>query len=49
MLPKGIMMVENLNEELGQFVGQRITLMALPVKYKGVEGAPARVVALLDL
>jgi arylformamidase len=48
LLPAGIMMVENLSEELGQLVGQRVTLLALPVKYVGVEGAPARVVALLD-
>jgi kynurenine formamidase len=48
LLPAGIMMVENVSEELGQLVGQRVTLMALPAKYQGVEGAPCRAVALLD-
>jgi arylformamidase len=47
-LPAGIMMVENVSAELGQLAGQRTTLMALPVKYQGVEGAPARAIALLD-
>lgn len=48
LLPAGIMMVENVGEALGQLVGQRVTLMALPAKYEGVEGAPCRAVALLD-
>jgi arylformamidase len=48
-LPAGVMMVENVSEALGQFVGQRVTLMALPVKYEGVEGAPCRAVALVDM
>lgn len=48
LLPAGIMMVENISENLGQLVGQRVTLMALPAKYEGVEGAPVRAVALLD-
>ena len=48
LLPAGIMLVENLSEALGDFVGQRIQVMALPVKYEGVEGAPARAVALLE-
>lgn len=48
LLPAGIMMVENVGEALGQLVGQRVTLMALPAKYEGVEGAPVRAVALLD-
>ena len=49
LLPAGIMMVENLSEDLGQFVGQRVMLLALPAKYEGVEAAPARVVALTEL
>jgi arylformamidase len=49
LLPAGIMMVENLSESLGQLVGQRVDLMALPAKYEGVEAAPARVVAVLEL
>jgi kynurenine formamidase len=49
LLPAGIMMVENISQELEQFVGQRVTLMALPAKYQGVEGAPCRAVALLDV
>jgi kynurenine formamidase len=49
LLPAGIMMVENLSEELGSLVGRRVTLMALPMKYQGVEAAPARVVAITEL
>ena len=49
MLPAGIMMVENLSEALGSLVGQRVTLLAFPAKYQGVEGAPARVAALTEL
>lgn len=48
LLPAGIMMVENLSEELGQLVGERTTFMALPAKYEGMEAAPARVVAVLE-
>jgi arylformamidase len=48
LLPAGIMMVENLSDSLGQLVGQRVNLLALPVKYQGVEGAPARVVAVAE-
>jgi arylformamidase len=48
LLPAGIMMVENLSEALGTLVGQRVNLMALPTKYLGVEGAPARVVAVIE-
>lgn len=48
LLPAGIRMVENLSEALGQLVGQRVNLMALPAKYEGVEAAPARVVAVLE-
>ena len=48
LLPAGIMMVENVSSNLEQLVGQRVTLMALPAKYEGVEGAPVRAVALLD-
>ncbi|MEA2622780.1 MAG: hypothetical protein QOH61_1690 [Chloroflexota bacterium] len=49
LLPAGIMMVENVSEALGQLVGQRVMLMALPAKYEGVEGAPCRAVAVLDM
>lgn len=48
LLPAGIMMVENLSEALGQLVGQRVNLLAMPAKYEGVEGAPARVAAILE-
>jgi arylformamidase len=48
LLPAGIMMVENVSEALGQLVGQRVNLLAMPVKYEGVEGAPARVAALVE-
>jgi len=43
------MMVENISAELEQFVGQRVMLMALPAKYEGVEGAPCRAVAIVDM
>lgn len=49
LLPAGIMMVENVSEALGMLVGQRVLLMALPVKYEGVEGAPCRAVAILEM
>jgi kynurenine formamidase len=48
MLPAGIQMVENLSAALGQLVGQRVNLLAFPAMYAGVEGAPARVVAVLE-
>lgn len=48
MLPASIMMVENLSEALGTLVGQRVNLLAFPAKYEGVEGAPARVAALVE-
>jgi kynurenine formamidase len=48
LLPAGVMMVEHLSENLGTLVGQRVNLMALPVKYGGVEGAPTRAVAILE-
>ena len=48
VLGAGIMLVEHLSEALGALVGRRVTLMALPVKYAGVEGAPTRAVAVLE-
>lgn len=48
MLPANIMMVENLSDALGTLVGQRTQLLAFPAKYAGVEGAPARVAALVE-
>ena len=48
LLPANIMLVENVSERLGELRGQRVQLMALPANYSGVEGAPARVVAVLE-
>lgn len=48
LLPKGIMMVEGLSTAVEQFIGQRINILALTPKYVGVEGAPARVVAITE-
>jgi kynurenine formamidase len=48
LLPAGIMLVENVSHALGDFVGTRPVLMALPIKYDGVEGAPTRAVAITE-
>lgn len=48
MLPAGIMMVENLSDAFGTLAGQRVNLLAFPAKYADVEGAPARVAAVLE-
>jgi kynurenine formamidase len=47
-LGAGIMLVEHLSGALGALAGQRAMLMALPVKYAGVEAAPTRAVAVLE-
>ena len=44
----GISIVEGLSDAVEQFLGRRITVMALPAKYEGVEAAPVRIVAVLE-
>ena len=48
LLPKGILMIENLGGEIDQLIGRRATMFALPPKYQGVEAAPVRAIAVLD-
>jgi len=48
LLPKGILMIENLGGEIDQLIGRRATLFALPAKYAGVEAAPVRAIAVVD-
>lgn len=48
LLPKGILMIENLGGEIDQLIGRRATMFALPPKYEGVEAAPVRAIAVLD-
>lgn len=47
-LSRGIALIEGLSGAISDFVGQRVILMALPAKYEGVEGAPARVVIVTE-
>ncbi|MBI2370778.1 MAG: cyclase family protein [Deltaproteobacteria bacterium] len=46
LLPRGILIIENLNLEA--VAGQRVILHAFPVKIRGGDGAPVRVVARVD-
>lgn len=45
-LAAGICLLEGLGGEIDDLTQQRVELIAMPVKYKGVEAAPATVVAL---
>jgi arylformamidase len=45
LLSHGIFIVESLSKELKKFLGQRILFMALPLKFKGGDGAPCRAFA----
>lgn len=47
LLENGIPAILNL-KHLEQLVGRRVTIFALPINFRGAEGAPARVVALVD-
>jgi kynurenine formamidase len=44
-LGNGICLLEGLGGDIAQISERRVELMALPMKYAGVEAAPARVVA----
>lgn len=48
LLPLGILMIEGLGGEIDELIGRRATLFALPAKYKDVEAAPVRAVAVVD-
>lgn len=48
LLPKGILMIENLGGQIDELIGRRVMMYALPPKYEGVEGAPVRAIAVLD-
>jgi kynurenine formamidase len=43
-----IYMIDHVGGDLDQVVGKRCTIAAFPAKYEGVEGAPVRMVAILD-
>ena len=45
LLGHGVFIVESLNKEMKKFLGQRILFMALPIKFKGGDGAPCRAIA----
>jgi arylformamidase len=45
LLGNGVLIIESLNKNLRKFLGKRIFLMCLPIKTKGTDGAPARVLA----
>jgi kynurenine formamidase len=43
-----ILMIDNVGGDVDQVVGRRCTISALAARYAGVEGAPVRMVAILD-
>jgi arylformamidase len=45
LLSHGVPIVETLNKNLSQFVGQRVFFVCLPIKVGGCDGAPARAIA----
>lgn len=45
LLGSGIAIIESINSELRNLVGERILLICLPIKIKGSDGAPARAIA----
>ena len=48
LLPKGILVIENLGGQIDELNGMRATMYALPAKYEGVEAAPVRALAVVD-
>ena len=48
LLPKGILVIENLGGQIDELIGMRATMYALPAKYEGVEAAPVRALAVVD-
>lgn len=47
LLKAGIYMLESLGGEIDQILNKRVDLIALPLKYEGVEAAQVRAIALL--
>jgi arylformamidase len=45
LLGSGIFIIESLSNALKRFVGQRVLMICMPIKLKGGDGAPSRVVA----
>jgi kynurenine formamidase len=43
-----IYMIDHVGGDLDQVLGKRCTIAAFPAKYEGVEGAPVRMVAIID-
>jgi kynurenine formamidase len=48
LLKAGIYMLESLGGEIDEIVNKRVDLIALPLKYEGVEAAQVRAFALMD-
>ena len=48
LLPKGILMIENLGGDIDEMIGRRAMMYALPPKYAGVEAAPVRAIAVIE-
>ncbi|GGU00646.1 cyclase [Sulfodiicoccus acidiphilus] len=48
LLSNGVLIIENLADSLSQLVGKTFKLYCLPIKVREGDGAPARVVAVLD-
>lgn len=47
LLGQNILMVEQLGGQIDEITGKRVTLFALPPKYKWVEGSQVRVIAMI--
>jgi arylformamidase len=45
LLGNGIFIIESLSSAAKQFLGKRVLLICLPIKLKGGDGAPSRVIA----
>jgi len=48
LLSHGVLIIENLSDSLSQLVGKTFQVLCLPIKVREGDGAPARVVALLE-
>ncbi len=48
LLKKNIFIIESLNSSLEQLIGREAILICLPIYLKGTDGAPARVIALVE-
>jgi arylformamidase len=45
LLGKGIFIIESLSSAVKQFLGTRVLLICLPIKLRGGDGSPSRVIA----